>query len=301
MEKLINSALDNNYLFNTIAKYNLNLDKELILKSLIIKYLIITRSSKNINNIIDYFIPKIIRIDLNRSYILFNELINYVYLVNNNNIEEIINNYIIDGYYFHATHESLAEPIINNEPKPWCENKISVIQNIFKNKGKYDVFGLYKPNNNNLFLSSSIKTSTYYGLTSPSWFKHFVSGGFDNNKLYDRTSYYNKDYDGCLKNVIRMCDEYNLNNNEKEKVLDFFETCYGQFGSSNYPSLILLKKDSLNMKKTIPKKKNNINDLEYLKNIFNSNNSSNIIYKEKIKKEDILLIKYKRKERKKTI
>lgn len=295
MGNLINNAFANEYLKKSVD--NLNIEKELILKSLIISYLIMVRRSDKIDEFANYFIPIINELKLTEYGILYDYLIEYVYR-ENKNVNEIIDNYIINGYYFHTTHDVLAESILLNNPKPWGEQRLEEVQKIFKSRGKHDVFGLYKKDTDHtLFLASSLETSSYYGITSPSWFTHFTSGGLKKKPEYKKFGFYNRDYKICLNNVINLCKEYNLNKEEEIKVIDFFEDCYAMFGNSCSPKVILFDRKKVKRDINIPPMNKGEKEIEYLKRIIKQNCSTNALYRNKINKEDVLLVEYQKKEK----
>ena len=274
-----------------------SLEKKLKLKSLIIMYLIMTRDDNNIDNLSNILIEllkkdKNYRVN-NESYI--NILIKFA-LTEGFDSKTIINNYINKGYYYHSTNGAFLKSISNTglilKNKPWDLKELELIKNIFSKRNKKDIFGLYQGEENTpIYLASSLASSSYYAISSPTWFLHFVSGGMKNS-TYDREAYRNRDYDACLKNVSNLINEYKLDNEESKIVIEFFNKYYNILGLNKEPILLLIKRDYIDKEPINTNKKSDETQFEYIKRTLNEYCSRNIMLKENINKEDIIIINY---------
>lgn len=308
MVELINRTYCNFKLNDDIKNYNLNLEQEILLKNLIMLYLIMTRNEENIDELIDILINKIKSQENIRTSVqdMFYLVVQFVFDKNQDNkdfITEVIDNYLKEGYYFHSTNGCLISHIETHgfdlSKNIWDYKEIEEIKTIFSRKGKTDIFGLFQVNKiNPIFFSPSLETASYYAISSPSWFAHFTSGGMGSKENYDKEAYRNRNYISCLKNVINLCIECNLELEEKAKVLNFFDKYYVQLTGSKYPKMILIKRKYFKPVIDFPDKEPKQSDVEYFINLVNLNCLANVLVRNTIPKENILIIDYNSKERK---
>lgn len=225
-----------------INKYNLSEPKKSLFMGMVINSLIILRRvDYNLINLLEDTINGIKEINnINKDNIyqeLMNMIIDYVYDINNNIKEEdisknIVDNYFTNGYVFHSFNFGLYDEISNNgllvKDRFIDTNLFRNVANIFK-KRNIQVFGLYNTKgNNSIFFAGTLHNIYQYGVGSPSFFRKFIYQG-------DREdSYLKRDYDKCLESVVTTINKYNLDDNEREIVLEFFDKYYKIFSSDEY-------------------------------------------------------------------
>ena len=291
MKELIENTVSNLYI------EEFSLEKNLKLKSLITIYLIMTRNNKNVEELIK-ILKEILKEDNNfriNNETYLNLIIKYA-LSNGYNSQTIINNYINNGYLFHSTNGAFKDSIKENgliiKNKPWNLNELETIKNIFIRHGKYDIFGLYQGEEKTpLHLASNLLSSSYYSISSPTWFLHFTSGGMKNKDL-DKEAYRNRDYDSCLNNILTLIKEYNLSQEESKIIIDFFNKYYNILATNKEPILLLIERNKIKSDRVIETKEVNETEFDYVKRIFNIYCTQNIIVRDNISKEDIEIIKY---------
>lgn len=290
MKNLIENKISNLYI------EEFSLEKNLKLKSLITMYMIMTKDI-DFDELIEILIKQL---EHDNNFRINNEFyMNTIiaYAINKgykSNI--IIDNYINNGYYFHSTNGAFQESIKNNgliiKNKPWNLKELEEIKNIFSHHGKSDIFGLYQGEEKTpIHLSTNLLSSSYYAISSPTWFLHFVSGGMKNND-YDKEAYRNRDYDSCLKNILNLIEEYNLTKEESNKVIEFFNKYYNILGLNTEPILLLIKRNVVKKENVRENKSINETEFDYIKRMINLYCSQNIIIKNNINSEEIEIINY---------
>ncbi len=209
-------------------------------------------------------------------------------------VNEIIQNYFLEGYLFHTFNGAFETSISENglilENKPWSLTELEEIRTIFSNHGKQNIFGLYQGEQKTpIYLSETIASSAYYAVSSPSWFLHFTTGGMERNH-YDKEAFRNRDYESCLQNVEKLIKDNHLDVLEAQKVLDFFEKYYQIFKNDN-PSILLVPRANF-LNDEIPERNLEETDIAYLKRIKNTLASKHLTVKENISPNQILIINY---------
>jgi len=302
IDELVNRVFNDPY-FNAAIVY---LDKERVLKlkSLIITYLIMMRTDAFVFELTQYLVPIIESDEVRKS--------NYIHLVvefifNHFNepdlVEEIVHNYIFDGYLVHSFNAAFSDSIEERglilKDKPWDLNEIEMIKGIFAKRGKKDIFGLYQGEERTpIFLAENLNSSAYYGISSPTWFLHFCTGGLYGKKdEYDKEAFRNRDYDACLTNVITLCEAYALSDDERYIVLDFFEKYYAILGTNDPPKVLLIERKKLIGEQELMPQMEHESDYDYICRTLTIFASGNRMIRKDIKPEDILIIDYKQKER----
>lgn len=210
------------------------------------------------------------------------------------NVNEIIQNYFLEGYLFHTFNGAFETSISKNglilENKPWSLTELEEIRMIFSKHGKQNIFGLYQGEQKTpIYLSETIASSAYYAVSSPSWFLHFTTGGMERNH-YDKEAFRNRDYESCLHNVEKLIRDNHLDVLEAQKVLDFFEKYYQIFKNENSSVLLVPRANFLDDK--IPERNSEESDITYLKRVKNTLASKHLTVKENISPDQILIINY---------
>ncbi len=286
---------------DTLVKEGLSLVKEegltkyeeLTLESLLITYMIMTRKQDDIIYL-SKNLTKMIRsnkddLSINMNYPKY---LDYIidYLYNKNESLNILDNYLKNGYLFHTFNSGFTSDIMNNGLRSdLIDPKMDLVNKIFLSHGKKDIFGLSKTSlNQKIFLASSLKSSAYYGINSPSWFRTFIEGGFSNR---GKVSFDINNYSKALELVNLNIKKYNLTKEESLVVLDFFNYYYNLLITKEYPKIALVKRNKISFFKILERLPNE-DDKSYLKRLIHFNTENDYIIRENINKEDITIISY---------
>lgn len=286
---------------DTLVKEGLSLVKEegltkyeeLTLESLLITYMIMTRKQDDIIYL-SKNLTKMIRSNKDDLSININypKYLDYIidYLYNKNESLNIIDNYLKNGYLFHTFNSGFTSDIMNNGLRSdLIDPKMDLVNKIFLSHGKKDIFGLSKTSlNQKIFLASSLKSSAYYGINSPSWFRTFIEGGFSNR---GKVSFDINNYSKALELVNLNIKKYNLTKEESLVVLDFFNYYYNLLITKEYPKIALVKRNKISSFKILERLPNE-DDKSYLKRLIHFNTENDYIIRENINKEDITIISY---------
>lgn len=286
---------------DTLVKEGLSLVKEegltkyeeLTLESLLITYMIMTRKQDDIIYL-SKNLTKMIRSNKDDLSININypKYLDYIidYLYNKNESLNIIDNYLKNGYLFHTFNSGFTSDIMNNGLRSdLIDPKMDLVNKIFLSHGKKDIFGLSKTSlNQKIFLASSLKSSAYYGINSPSWFRTFIEGGFSNR---GKVSFDINNYSKALELVNLNIKKYNLTKEESLVVLDFFNYYYNLLITKEYPKIALVKRNKISSFKILERLPNE-DDKSYLKRLIHFNAENDYIIRENINKEDITIISY---------
>ena len=290
IKRLIDNVFNNNKFISLID--DMELESKLKIKSSVITYIIMTRSTRNIHILVEELINLInnstrVRYDNYTNYII--DFINEHKIVDN---KDILDNYITHGYYFHTYNSVFNNSIktygLNSNKKIWNDDELLEIKNIFNKKGKTDTFGLYKKDNP-IYLDTSPTSSSYYALISPSWFMHFATGGFNNDKNYYKNAYINNNYEEMLYNVNKMIYDYKLDEEEKNKVLNFFDKYYKLFCKNKSSDLLLVDRNKIDDNILYFNDNYNINDVKRIIGLYSSGVK---ICKQNIDKDNLIFINY---------
>lgn len=267
--------------------------EELTLESLLITYMIMTRKQDDIIYL-SKNLTKMIRSNKDDLSININypKYLDYIidYLYNKNESLNIIDNYLKNGYLFHTFNSGFTSDIMNNGLRSdLIDPKMDLVNKIFLSHGKKDIFGLSKTSlNQKIFLASSLKSSAYYGINSPSWFRTFIEGGFSNR---GKVSFDINNYSKALELVNLNIKKYNLTKEESLVVLDFFNYYYNLLITKEYPKIALVKRNKISSFKILERLPNE-DDKSYLKRLIHFNTENDYIIRENINKEDITIISY---------
>lgn len=286
---------------DTLVKEGLSLVKEegltkyeeLTLESLLITYMIMTRKQDDIIYL-SKNLTKMIRSNKDDLSININypKYLDYIidYLYNKNESLNILDNYLKNGYLFHTFNSGFTSDIMNNGLRSdLIDPKMDLVNKIFLSHGKKDIFGLSKTSlNQKIFLASSLKSSAYYGINSPSWFRTFIEGGFSNR---GKVSFDINNYSKALELVNLNIKKYNLTKEESLVVLDFFNYYYNLLITKEYPKIALVKRNKISSFKILERLPNE-DDKSYLKRLIHFNTENDYIIRENINKEDITIISY---------
>ena len=249
------------YIYSIKDYYNLSNYEYIELITLILTNGIITHNKVKFDDI-NYFVNLILNNRhneiINNNSSVYNNSIKYIITnhfeqkgISRKTFDEIINNWF-NGYFFHSLNNNFVSDINNNgfilENKPWDIRDIQIIKNVFK--GKRNIFGLSNGEDNTIFLSTNLMSSPYYGLTSPTFYRKFI----ENNQKYLNV-FLNRDFNLATESIDNLCNQYNLNKEEREIVFAFFKKYWLKYATDDLPSIILIKRTD---NKDIPYPNNNI-------------------------------------------
>lgn len=198
----------------------------------------------------------------------------------------ILKNYFENGYLYHTFHASFLDSVKENGlQSSVSDEEMDLVRKIFLSHGKKDIFGLHTGKNyHTLFLASSLKSSPYYGLNSPSFFKMFI-----HNEIEKKERYIYEDY---AQNILKLCQKYHLTTKEQEVVFHFFEERYAIYHFDSYPCVALIPRKKYVKTKSIEEKKKEESTKDYLKRILRIYTENNVIIKENIPSCDLTIISY---------
>lgn len=185
----------------------------------------------------------------------------------------IVNERLSKMYKYHATNGANVENIQKNGLDPNASNEYQdeidlilamfFIKSMDLNKHNPEMlFGWQKINCENKVSYSRTPSVSYdYANRSPEWFSQFVgdSHEFDkDNPEHTKNAFKNRNYEGAKKNIMQKINEYQLDDQQREFVLEFFEKYWKKFAKSNTPTLIVIPDE--NKKHNEIMKNENFND-----------------------------------------
>lgn len=293
MERLIEETFQNSLqkkLYLLKETYQLTNYEFVNLNSLILTNLIITRKAKIDEHLLLSFIKLIInhrqdKIVNNNSEVYNNAILimiqNYFkeYDFNDENIYLLLNNWF-NGYQFHSLNDCFVNNINDNgfilNDKPWDITEIKSIKKLLGKK----IFGPSNAESNNIFFANELKTSPYYGLTSPTFFRKII----ENQPQY-LNIFLNRDINTSYQSMLELCKLKQLNEEETKEVINFFKKYWLIFATEKLPSVILKKRQQTNI--TIP---SNLT-IDSLSKMIASDNKVSII-NEDLSRSDLIIFSY---------
>ncbi len=186
---------------------------------------------------------------------------------NLNKAEQFIN----QGFLFHSFNSSFFSTIhekgLSSKEKPWNLEEIEQIRQIFWKRDKKNIFGLFKAKEKtSVFFAESLLSASYYGLSSPTFFRKFI----ENNPKYFNV-FLNRDYKKAVESIENLC--IGLDPTEKKTVLIFFQKYWNIFASEDFPYIAISTKEKLGISPTIPDKFPNETQTQFLlRRILNGKN-----------------------------
>lgn len=210
-----------------------------------------------------------------------NEILQYIY-----------NQYIENGYVFHAVSSCYVDSILENDFTPQnyhqLYDKFIKVKDIVKDVIETDFSSEY------VSFTDSFIMAYYYAISSPMYFYHLVS---DNQYISSKSkaAYFKNDYDLCLKNLNKLIIDLDLDMNHSNYLRETFNEEWKLLDKSNsYPVIMMVKRKLL-----LPETQFSIsqiiddNHLEFseaISKIF-YNRYNNIECNKKIDKSDIEIVK----------
>lgn len=173
----------------------------------------------------------------------------------------IYQNYIERGYCFQGLNGVYKDSTMKNGLSTKFSSRdvsdLEKIDRIFAAHGLDKVF-YSKLSETKLspyyYITDSMATAYHYSFHNPEWFSYFVASGNDMPDLeYDKTAYYRRDYDACKNNLLKLCKQYNISENDTNFIMDKFSDFWQQLvhDDTNYGAIAFVQKKLVN--------RNNIN------------------------------------------
>ena len=240
--KLIEDTI-NNLVVRDICKIDGNMTRtekyrHMIVLGQVINYCILFKSN---DGIIDYLSST------NKEEYLINKVSSMTDDIN----EFAYNNFVVDGYSFHATNSFFGEKILKYGLSPKYNGKEEFINDVVRISAIYDKYGKGNPlgwsvldllaGKTGWFSDSTPFNVTYYS-NGPEWFGHFCGdscfyfGLVDDDK---RNGYYNRNYEDTLECVEALIRYDEMNDRDSKEVLEFFNKYWNLFENSK-PWVIMI-------------------------------------------------------------
>lgn len=280
------------------ASFDENHNREVILAQ-VINYCLLFKSNDGIeyinsNNKKEFIIKKIASIlNIKEENIQANigDIEEYAYL-----------NFYINGYIFHSTNSLYGNELIANgfTKKEDSEEKED-INNIYKLLSKYNkenpfqfVINDFNHEYTGIFCDSDPLLITNY-CNGPEWFRLFCGEASVYHQLVDHhkeKGFSTKNYDDALECVSALINYYNLPNNEKQEVLNFFNKYWNKFKDTK-PMVILIPTSKIFDQMTMQKAMLNFiynNSHDYIFDVISTGKSllyNNFCVRSSINKNDL--------------
>ena len=151
--------------------------------------------------------------------------------------EYFLKNYVENGYVIHsfpgAAEQSIRTYGFSSSERIWDNKEIMEIAHIFEYKNVIAPVGAYSHySGGGMYVENNPRHMYWHGLSAPEWFKWFTSANHNkNSSKIDESPYYLRDYDGCKQNVIDLCNNAELNEEEMQKVMKMFEKNWKSLGT----------------------------------------------------------------------
>lgn len=234
------------YIFLLKEKEHLSNYQYINLIALLLTQIIITRKPIN-NKDINYF-NKLISLKspiINNNSQAYNSAIEYIvnnyfteYGISKESFNTIINNWF-NGYLFHSLNNyfisSIDEKGICQNHLPWDIEEISKVRKILNKP----IFGLFNGRNKGIFFTTNLKTSPYYALTSPTYFRKFIE-----NKPEYLNTYLNRDLSLAHQSIEKLCQDNHLTIEDQHYIINFFKKNWLIFDNKILPSVLLKKRNT---------------------------------------------------------
>ncbi len=151
--------------------------------------------------------------------------------------EYFLKNYVENGYVMHsfpgATEQSIRTYGFSSSERIWDNKEIMEIAHIFEEKNVIAPVGAYSHySGGGMYVENNPRQMYWHGLSAPEWFKWFTSANHNrNSSKIDESPYYLRNYDGCKQNVMDLCNNAELNEEEMQKVMEMFEKNWKLLGT----------------------------------------------------------------------
>lgn len=183
--------------------------------------------------------------------------------------------YVVNGYVSHSFPDAIFESISANGLLPSTgsrnekSSEVQAIQEIFMNKGIVAPLGGYPYyGGSGIYYEHDFTNVFQHVIDSPEWFKWFTSS--DHLKAYHKdlnsSPYVLRDEEACRRNVIDLCSNAGLNQEETDHVMNFYVEQYSKFSSPKLnvaliPKVVIGKN---NIEETVPANLNLLDTITFV-------------------------------------
>lgn len=148
-----------------------------------------------------------------------------------------LKNYVKNGYVMHsfsgAAEASIREYGFSSSKRIWDNDEIMRVAHIFEDKGVMSPVGGYSHySGGGMYVENNTREVYWHALSAPEWFKWFTSANHNkNSSSIEDSPYYLRNYEGCKQNVVDLCVNAGLNEDEMEQVMSMFEKNWKVLGT----------------------------------------------------------------------
>lgn len=166
-------------------------------------------------------------------------------------INYIYNNYIINGYFYHAFPSCFIDEIREKGIDPInYYHSLEEIRKINSILEKYNITNVFSKDLNTkeyIAITDSIFIASFYASNSPLYLRDLCTNLLkDSNKKYDKNAYFLKDYKKCKNNIEIAMKKYEIKEKEKQIIMDFFKEEWKKLEIRNsYPIIAFIKRKDL--------------------------------------------------------
>lgn len=166
-------------------------------------------------------------------------------------INYIYNNYIINGYFYHAFPSCFIDEVREKGIDPInYYHSLEEIRKINSILEKYNITNVFSKDLNTkeyIAITDSIFMASFYASNSPLYLRDLCTNLLkDSNKKYDKNAYFLKDYKKCKNNIEIAMKKYEIKEKEKQIIMDFFKEEWKKLEIRNsYPIIAFIKRKDL--------------------------------------------------------
>lgn len=164
-------------------------------------------------------------------------------------IEYFYNKYILEGYFYYSVPSIYINDIlqngltINNYHDSF--KNLMEINDILNKYGVEDIFFVDSIKNKGIFVTDSFFMSYFYATSTPIYLRDLCVNINKDKEI--NNAYILKDYNSCKQSIIKFVKKYQINETDKTKILDFFESEWNNLDVNHLvPIVVLIKRKFLN-------------------------------------------------------
>ena len=161
--------------------------------------------------------------------------------------EYFLNNYVKNGYVFHsfpaARKDSVEKNGFSSVEKVWNNEQVNEVVKIFEKHGVMKAlggYGFYKPGGT--YVEHNPDEILFHSLSSPEWFRFFTSASHVSGDVpLSKVPFFLKDKPACERNVMDLCKNAGLSEQETAKVKKLFEDTWEKLGQEELTTALIPK------------------------------------------------------------
>ena len=146
---------------------------------------------------------------------------------------EFIGNIVKSACKYHAFNSAFEEGIkengINPDTKPFDEQEIAEMQELFDRYGNVLTLGCSSRSKGRVYYSTTPSVTPSYGSTSPEWFNEFCNHNLSK-----------KNYEKAKQYILSKCESISMPEEDSNKVLGFFEKNWNRFAIDTKPKVVMV-------------------------------------------------------------